>query len=70
MKSEENKIAKGAGFGVVFGIILGSVIDNVGLGIALGISPGAGLGSIVHKKDSTENKKKLVKSLLSFEIKY
>ena len=32
MKSEENKIAKGAAFGVVFGvvfgIILGSVIDN------------------------------------------
>ena len=29
MKSEENKIEKGAALGVVFGIIFGSVIDNI-----------------------------------------
>ena len=56
MKSEENKIEKGAALGVVFGIILGSVIDNIGLGISIGAGLGS-LGSWIHKENSTKDKK-------------
>jgi len=44
---EKNKIALGAGLGVIFG----AVIDNVGLGIVLG----AGIGYTQQKKTKTSS---------------
>ena len=55
-KRVENYMELGAGLGLVFGIIGGAVIDNIGLGIALGMTISAGVGSIVKKPASKEEK--------------
>ena len=55
-KRVENYIELGAGIGLVFGITVGAVIDNIGLGIALGMTIGAGVGLIVKKPATKEEK--------------
>jgi len=48
---KESKISIGAGIGLIAGIIIGSATNNVGLCIALGLCFGAGIGTVLDKKD-------------------
>ncbi|MBT3503106.1 MAG: hypothetical protein HOJ26_01495 [Cryomorphaceae bacterium] len=48
---KESKISIGAGIGLIAGIIIGSATNNVGLWIALGLCFGAGIGTVLDKKD-------------------
>jgi len=48
---KESKISIGAGIGLIAGIIIGSGTNNVGLWIALGLCFGAGIGTVLDKKD-------------------
>ena len=48
---KESKISIGAGIGLIAGIIIGSATNNVGLWIALGSCFGAGIGTVLDKKD-------------------
>ena len=48
---KESKMSIGAGIGLIAGIIIGSATNNVGLWIALGLCFGAGIGTVLDKKD-------------------